>query len=92
LFAETRSEAALVGGLFPQRWPRHGDPAYLGINVRRINGGGNIELPRKTAQRQVFFPKWLLPGFPRLCAALYAETFLTRFFSAFAFLFSLLLF
>ncbi len=40
----------------------------------------------------VFFPNRLLAGFPRLCAALYADTLLTRFLSAFGFLFSLLLF
>jgi hypothetical protein len=34
----------------------------------------------------------LLAGFPRLCAALYADTLLTRFLFAFGFLFSLLLF
>jgi hypothetical protein len=49
-------------------------------------------LPTQAAQLRVFFPKWLLAGFPRLCAALYADTLLTRFLSAFAFLFSLLLF
>jgi hypothetical protein len=36
------------------------------------------------------FPNWLLAGFPRLCPALYADTLLTRFLSAFGFLFSLL--
>ena len=42
--------------------------------------------------RQVFFPNRLLAGFPWLCADLYADTPLTRFLSAFGFLFSLLLF
>jgi hypothetical protein len=39
--------------------------------------------------RQVFFPNRLLAGFPWLCADLYADTPLTRFLSAFGFLFSL---
>jgi hypothetical protein len=53
---------------------------------------GQSSPPPKPLQLRVFFPKWLLAGFPRLCAALYADTLLTRFLSAFAFLFSLLLF
>ena len=39
--------------------------------------------------RQVFFPNRLLAGFPWLCADLYADIPLTRFLSAFGFLFSL---
>jgi hypothetical protein len=47
-------------------------------------------LPARAALRQVFFPNRLLAGFPWLCADLYADTPLTRFLSAFGFLFSLL--
>jgi hypothetical protein len=60
----------------------------------RIQGGGNkapqSSPPPKPPLRQVFFPNRLLAGLPRLCAALYADTLLTRFLSAFGFLFSLL--
>ena len=42
------------------------------------------------ALRQIFFANWLLAGFPWPCAALYADTPLDRFLSAFGFLFSLL--
>ena len=69
-----------------------------GLVLRSVTEQGrpaavNMLFPQpKSPLRQVFFPNRLLDGFAELCADLYADTPLTRFSSAFGFLFSLLLF